>query len=267
MKGRGDFIRGVIKYRKMVYFLTSLLVCLGIYGLFKINKNEYPTFEIKEGLVVGLYPGATASEVEEQLATPLENLLFSFSEVSRATYSYSKDGICYIYVIVDAPVSKKDEVWSKIKLKLNSYRKMLPPGVLAVEVLDDFSNISTVLVAMESSDKGYAEMKEYADDLESRLKELPEMASFKVYGNQTEEISIEVDMELLSAYGISPTALLLDYQASSTQVLSGKFVTEYSNAPIHVGNMLTSEQEIAEKIIWSGPEGDVIRLKDIATVK
>lgn len=267
MKGRGDFIRGVIKYRKMVYFLTSLLVCLGIYGLFKINKNEYPTFEIKEGLVVGLYPGATASEVEEQLAIPLENLLFSFSEVSRATYSYSKDGICYIYVIVDAPVSKKDEVWSKIKLKLNSYRKMLPPGVLAVEVLDDFSSISTVLVAMESSDKGYAEMKEYADDLESRLKELPEMASFKVYGNQTEEISIEVDMELLSAYGISPTALLLDYQASSTQVLSGKFVTEYSSAPIHVGNMLTSEQEIAEKIIWSGPEGDVIRLKDIATVK
>ena len=267
MRGRGDFIRGVIKYKKMVYFLTALLVCLGVYGLFKINKNEYPNFEIKEGLVVGLYPGATASEVEEQLAIPLENLLFSFSEVSRATYSYSKDGICYIYVIVDAPVSKKDEVWSKIKLKLNSYRKMLPPGVLAVEVLDDFSSISTVLIAMESDDKGYAEMKEYADDLESRLKELPEMAGFKVYGNQTEEISIDVDMELLSAYGISPTALLLDYQTSTTQVLSGKFVTDYANAPIHVGNMLTSEQEIAEKIIWSGPEGDVIRLKDIATIK
>lgn len=267
MKGKGDFIRGVIKYKKMVYFLTALLVCLGVYGLFKINKNEYPTFEIKEGLVVGLYPGATASEVEEQLTTPLENLLFSFSEVSRSTYSYSKDGICYIYVLVDAPISKKDEVWSKIKLKLNSYRKLLPPGVLAVEVLDDFSSISSVLIAMESNDKGHAEMKEYADDLESRLKELPEMASFKVYGNQTEEISIEVDTELLSAYGISPTALLLDYQSSTTQVLSGKFSTDYANAPIHVGNMLTSEQEIAEKIIWSGPEGDVIRLKDIATIK
>lgn len=267
MKGKGDFIRGVIKYKKLVYFLTALLVCLGVYGLFQINKNEYPAFEIKEGLVVGLYPGATASQVEEQLTTPLENLLFSFSEVSRSTYSYSKDGICYIYVIVDAPVSKKDEVWSKIKLKLNSYRKLLPPGVLAVEVLDDFSSISSVLIAMESDDKGHSEMMEYAEDLEGRLKELPEMAGFKVYGDQTEEISVEVDNELLSAYGISPTALLLDYQSSTTQVLSGKFVTDYANAPIHVGNMLTSEQEIAEKIIWSGPEGDVIRLKDIATIK
>ena len=46
MKGRGDFIRGVIKYKKMVYFITVLLVCLGGYGLFKINKNEYPPFEI-----------------------------------------------------------------------------------------------------------------------------------------------------------------------------------------------------------------------------
>ena len=78
MKGKGDFIRGVIKYKKMVYFLTALLVCLGVYGLFQINKNEYPAFEIKEGLVVGLYPGATASQVEEQLTTPLENLLSLF---------------------------------------------------------------------------------------------------------------------------------------------------------------------------------------------
>ncbi|MBE6236198.1 MAG: efflux RND transporter permease subunit [Bacteroidales bacterium] len=267
MKGKGDFIRGVIKYKKMVYFITVLLVCLGGYGLFKINKNEYPTFEIKEGLVVGLYPGATAEEVEEQLTTPIENLLFNFSEVSRATYSYSKDGMCFIYVVVDAPVSKKDEVWSKIKLKLNSYRKLLPPGVLALEVLDDFSNISSVLIAMESSDKGYAEMKEYADDLESRLKELPEVASFKVYGNQTEEIAVEVDMELLSAYGIRPTSLFLDYQSSTTQVVSGRFVTDYANSPIHVGNMVASEQEIAEKIVWAGPQGDIIRLKDIATIK
>lgn len=267
MNRKVDFIRGVIKYKGIVYFITFLLLCLGIYGLLKINKNEYPDFEIKEGLIVGIYPGATSEEVENQLTAPLEDLLFGFSEVDRSTYSYSKDGMCYIYVVVNAPVSKKDEVWSKLKLKLNSHKKFLPPGVLAVEVLDDFSSISSVLIAMESSDKGYTEMKEYADNLENMLKTIPEMASFKVYGNQQEEIAVNVDTELLSAYGISPTSLILDYRSSSTQMLSGKFVTDYANSPIHVENSVSSEQEIAEKIIWSGHEGDVIRLKDIATIE
>ena len=141
----GGFIRGTIKYKKIVYFVVALLVALGIYGLVQINKDEFPTFEIKEGLVVGVYPGADAYQVEQQLTKPLEDLLFSFSEVSRSTYSYSKNGMCFIYVMLNnVPPDKKDEVWSKIKLKLSSQKLLLPPGVLTVQVLDDFSSISSV---------------------------------------------------------------------------------------------------------------------------
>ena len=96
MRGEGQFIRGTIKYKKIVYLILFLLVAVGVYGLAVINKDEFPTFEIKEGLVVGVYPGASAAEVEAQLTKPLEDLLFSFSEVDRGSCSYSQDGICYI---------------------------------------------------------------------------------------------------------------------------------------------------------------------------
>ncbi len=264
---KGSFVRGTIKYKRMIYFVTVCLVLFGIYGLMKINKDEFPTFEIQEGLVVGVYPGATASEVEEQLTKPLEEELFTFSEVDRDTYSYSKDGMCYIYVVLDAPADKTDEVWSKIRHNLNVKKQSLPPGVLAVMVMDDFSSISSVMISLESNDKDYAEMKEYADDLCDRLREIDELAYAKLYGDRGEEIAVHLDAERLSAYGISPTTLALDYQTSGLQIMSGSFDNRNVDSPIHVNSLLGSEKEVAEKIVYSDLQGNVIRLGDIAEIE
>ena len=267
MRGEGQFIRGTIRYKKIVYLILFLLVSVGIYGLTVINKDEFPTFEIKEGLVVGIYPGASASEVETQLTKPLEDLLFSFSEVDRSSYSYSRDGICYIYVELNSPASKKDEVWSKIRHSLNQQKKLLPPGVLAVAVLDDFSSVSSALITVESSDKSYTELQEYADDLCDRLHQIPDLAKATVYGAQEEEIAVHLDMEKLSAYGISPSMLMLDYQTAGMMSSSGKFKTGYASSPIHIGSLVNSEREVAEKIVYADRQGNVIRLKDIADIE
>lgn len=267
MRGEGQFIRGTIKYKKIVYLILFLLVAVGVYGLAVINKDEFPTFEIKEGLVVGVYPGASAAEVEAQLTKPLEDLLFSFSEVDRGSYSYSQDGICYIYVELTSPASKKDEVWSKIRHSLNQKKQLLPPGVLAVAVLDDFSSVSSALITVESEDKSYSELQEYADALCDRLHEIPDLAKATIYGGQSEEIAVHLDMEKLSAYGISPSMLMLDYQTSGMMFSSGKFETEYASSPIHISSLVNSEKEVADKIVYADRQGNIIRLKDIATVE
>lgn len=267
MKQYGNFIRGTIKYQGIVWFIVALLVGIGVYGLSCINKDEFPTFEIKEGLVAGVYPGATAEEVEEQLTKPLEDILFGFPEVSRSSYSFSEDGICYIYVMLDVSPDKKDEVWSKIRLRLSSQKKFLPPGVLAVEVMDEFSSISSVLIAMESSDKGPGEMEEYSDRLCRMLREIPSLADVKVFGTRQEEIAVIADFDRISAYGIDPASLMLDYQTSSMPLSGGKFKTSYTESPIHISGALPSETAVSEKIIWSDPSGGTVRLKDIAEIQ
>ena len=267
MRGEGQFIRGTIKYRKIVYLILFLMVAVGIYGLVEINKDEFPTFEIKEGLIVGVYPGASAREVETQLTKPLEDLLFTFPEVDRSSYSYSQDGMCYIYVELNSPASRKDEVWSKIRHSLNAKKQLLPAGVLAVAVLDDFSSVSSALITVESSDKSYAELQEYADDLCEMLHEIPDLAKATVYGAQSEEIAVHLDMERLSAYGITPSMLMLDYQTSGMHISSGRFETDYAMSPIHVSGLVNSGKEVAEKIVYADRDGNVIRLKDIATIE
>lgn len=263
-----NIVRGAINHKRIVYVILGVLILLGIYGLTVMNKDEFPVFEIKMGLVAGVYPGASAAEVEEQLTKPLEDILFSFPEVNReTTVSYSKDGMCYIYVDISAPVEKKNEVWAKIKLKLNASRLMLPKEVLAVAVLDDFSAISSMLIAIESDDKGYTEMQEYADDLATKLRTIPTLANVSIIGSQSEEIAVRIDLEKLSSYGISPSSLMLNYQTSGMKIPGGTFNTGYTNAPIYVSSHLASESEIADHIVYSDAMGHVVRLRDIATIE
>ena len=267
MKKDSNFVKSAIRYRKLIYFLVAAMVAFGIYSLFAINKDEFPTFQIKDGLVVGVYPGANAQEVEEQLTRPLEEILFKFAEVRRTTYSYTQDGICYIFVKLQCPAKQKNEVWSKIKLKLNASRILLPSGVLTVQVMDEFSAVSSVLLALQADDKSYRELEDYADQLKNELYTIPALSNVKILGTQKEEIAVNIDNDRLSAYGVNSTMMTFDYQTAAMQTISGKFKSDYINAPIHIEGKLSTEQEIKDRIVWSAPTGQTIRLKDVATIE
>ena len=268
--GIASWVRWSVREKGLVIFAVLALVGLGIFGLFRMNKDEFPVFQLKQGLVAGIYPGATAAEVEAQLTLPLEEYLFTFKEVNRETVrSVTRDGICYIYVDLgkDVPQARKDEVWSKIKLGLQARKLTLPMGVLAVAVLDDFGSTSSMLITLESSDKSYQELQDYADELCERLRRLPQLARASVVGAQQEEIAVTIDKEKLSSYGIAPEQLFLEYRAASFSVPAGAVETASDREAIHVGSTVGSEREVAERIVYADPLGNVVRLRDIAKVE
>lgn len=269
-RGIGAWVRWSVSQKGVVAFFVLAVVALGVFGIKRMSKDEFPTFEIKQGLVAGVYPGATASQVEAQLTKPLEEYLFTFKEIHRASlHSVSKEGICYIYVDLEekVPQSRKDEVWSKIKLGLQARKLTLPTGVIAIAVLDDFSNTSSILLAMESSDKSYSELEDYANALCERLRAIPDLAKASVMGKQQEEIAVTVDRDRLSAYGIDPSQLFLEYRGASLSVPAGIFSTDYTESAIHIASSVVSEREVAERIVYSDPSGNVVRLKDIARIE
>lgn len=269
-KGIAAWVRWSVQEQLLVGILVAVFIVLGALGLKKMNKDEFPTFQLKQGLVVGVYPGAGALEVEQQLAIPLEEFLFTYPEVRRENTTVTcQDGYCYIYVDIldEIPQSRKDEIWSKIKLGLQTKKQTLPAGVLAVVVMDDFASTSSLLLALESPERGDRELEEYAKDLCRRLRSIPETAKATVMGGQQEEIAVTLDRDRLSAYGISPTALLLDYQAESLNLPAGFFVQGGSSERINVTGGVESEEEVADRIVYADPSGAVVRLRDVATVE
>ena len=116
MRKRSGIVESAMKYWQIVFLIASLLVLFGGYALFTMPKQEFPKFTIRQGLVIGVYPGATSAEVEEQLTTAVERYLFSFKEIKKEkTYSHSKDGMMIIYVELNDNINNADEFWSKLK--------------------------------------------------------------------------------------------------------------------------------------------------------
>lgn len=268
MKKPDNIIQAALEGHKAVTLIVVGLVLVGLLGIWKMNKDEFPQVEVLQGLVAGIYPGASAEEVEEGLAKPLEEVLLGCPEVERHKLkSVSKDGICYLYVTIQVPQYKVRQTWTDIRFKLQTRKLTLPTGVLAVVLVDDFSSISSLLISMASDDKGWSEMSEYADELKRRLLSIEDVAKVSILGEQKEEIAVIADMDRMASYGISPALLNVRYTLDGLRFPAGKFTTEYANAPIYVGRQMTSEEDIAKKVVFSDPQGGIIRVEDVATVE
>jgi len=263
-----NWLKWPLDHYPISLLIIGILFVLGIYGMYVMPKDEFPHATIRQGVVVAVYPGATSEEVEEQVAKPLERYLFTFGEVNRVkTTSQSQNGMCIMMVKLNDDVNNKDEVWSKIKHGLNNFKTELPSGVLAIVVNDDFGNTSALLVAIESDQRSYRELKTYSDKLSDRLRRIPSVANVKLSGAQKEQISLYVDRKRLQAYGIGQQLLFSRLQAQGITTLSGGISDDDQQVPIYVETMENSEEEIANQIIFSDPvTGKVARVRDVARV-
>ena len=268
MKDSTSWIKWPLEHYSISLLIIGILFVLGIYGMYVMPKDEFPHTTIRQGVVVAVYPGATTEEVEQQVARPLERYLFTFGEVNRdKTTTTSQNGMCIVMVKLNDNVNNKDEVWSKIKHGLNGFKAQLPAGVLAVVVNDDFGNTSALLIAIESGQRSYRELKQYSDDLSDRLRRIPSVANVKTYGEQKEQISLYIDRQRLQAYGIGQQMLFSRLQAQGLTTMSGSISDDDQQVPIHVAPTENSEVEIANQIIFSDPvSGKVARVRDVARV-
>ena len=255
-----------MRHHGLVMALFLGLMAFGIWSLPKMNKDEFPQFTIRQGLVVALYPGATAGEVEQQVTIPLENYINSFETVNKSlTYSESRDGIVYVYVMLRDEVQDDAAAWTKIRAGLDILQKtQMPTGVLQTALIDDFGNTSSLLIAVESDERSPRELEEYATQICSKLRTIPEMGKLRIMGQQTEEIAVTIDIEQLSRYGINPSALQAQMALQGLRTIGGESDTQ---GALQVVIPYQSEYEMQEQIVWSDPvTGSVIRLKDIASV-
>ncbi len=251
----------------LVMALFMVLMAFGIWSLPQMNKDEFPQFTIRQGLVVAYYPGATAEEVEQQVTIPLEDYINSFEFVDKKlTFSQSQDGLAYIYVMLRMTAVNNEAAWAKIRAGLPLLQKtQLPTGVLQTLVIDDFGNTSSLLIAVESPERSPRELEQYAKQVCSHLRAIPEMGKLRIMGQQTEEIAITIDPEQLSRYGINPSALQAQMALQGLRTVGGE---SDAHGALQVVIPYLSEYELQEQIVWSDPvTGATIRLKDIATVE
>lgn len=267
MTKSNNMVSWVMRNYRITILITVSLFIFGIFALIHIPKQEFPEYTIRQGVVIGVYPGATAEEVEEQLAEPLEQFLMTYKEVKRSkTTSTSQNGMCVVMVELHDYVNNKDEVWSKIKHGLTTFKQQLPSGVLAVIANDDFGDTSSLLITIESNQRSYRELEEYLDELNARLRRVESVSNIRTFGEQKEQISIYLNPQKLAAYGIGDKSIATLLPSQGLTSIGGNVSNDEAEIPIHLSPSLTNEEEVANTIIWSNAEGQSLRVKDVARV-
>jgi len=246
-KKRSGVVEWTMHNHKIVLLIVAFLVGLGIYALPNMPKKEYPDFTIRNALVVGIYPGASSQQVEEQLTVPLEKHILSYKEVDRErTYSLTRDGIVYFVLDLNDSEKSSRDFYTNLRLDLEEFRPQLPAGVLPLIVISEFGETSAILITLESESLTYAQLEDLLDELEGRLRLLPIVTNLKRYGQQQEQINIYLDKDKLAAYSLNAQQVMMQLFTSGFVTSSGTLNSASGVIPIHMNNAYLSEKEILE---------------------
>ena len=265
---KSSLVASAMRHKSITMLLVLVMLLAGIASLIYIPKDEFPQVDLPVGLVVGVYPGASELEVEQQLAKPLEDFLWTFKEIDREkTTTMSMNDGCAAIVWLNGTESSKTEFWNKLKERLALFRMTLPPGVLGVVANDDFGDSSAMLVTIESDSKTFRELGDYVDGLSDRLRTVKSLANVIRMGGQKEQLSIYLDRDRLSMYGINTAMLMSKVSGLTGTLYTGSLEDGKLSRKIHIRSSLNTEQDLAQTIVSDAPTGEVVRLSDIATIK
>lgn len=257
----------LLRYRQVVYILVISAVLVGIAALILMPRDEWPQFNVPVGLIVGVYPGASSHEVEEQLTARVEQYLFQYKSIDRSkTYSISKENVMVIYVQIHDNERDPDAFWGKLRHGLNDLRTQLPAGVLSLTADNDYGNTSALLLAVQSETKTYKELEEYIGQLETDARRVASVSRVKHYGEQKQQISVYVDDAKLTQYGIKPIQVYAALKPQSQVDFTGDIDDGTLMRPVHIPPAFKTEQDIANQIVYADPRGNVLRVKDFAKV-
>jgi multidrug efflux pump subunit AcrB/outer membrane protein TolC len=270
MRERRSFVEGGMIQWRIVLTLVAVLVAFGVVSFLTMPRQEFPDFTIRQGLVVGVMPGASSKQVEEQVTRVVEDYLFSFKEVNKKkTYSISKEGQVVVFVELNDGVKGEEApaFWAKLRHGLNELKmQKLPAQVLALIGNNDFGDTSALLFTVVADGRSPRDLAKYMEVLQSHLRRIDATSKLRTSGAQEEIIRVTLSRERLSHYGIGPTTLLASLQGQGLAPAPARLDTDQLELPIHVGKVVRSEAELGDTLLLSLPTGAQVRLKDVAEI-
>jgi multidrug efflux pump subunit AcrB/outer membrane protein TolC len=264
-----NIVEASMKHRQITLILTFVFVVAGVYSLTHMARREDPEMTIRQGLIIMPYPGAKAEQVEEQVTKKIEQYLFRYDEIKKdETFSTTSDGLSVITIELQGWIKNKDKFWSKVRHGLYELKHTkLPEGVLGPIINSDFGDTIALLIAVESDRHSYVELKDYIEIIEDELRPLPEVSKLKRYGEQKEQLYVTSNSQRLSQFGISLSQMVNAMKSQNTIAYSGEIKLKSSEAPIYTKDQYTSEEQILTQQVYVSPQGEVVRVGDLAKVK
>ena len=259
-----------IRQRTFVLFFIALSVVAGLYSYFDLGKLEDPSFTVKTAVVVTLYPGASAQEVEQQVTDTIETKLQEMAELNRLR-SLSRPGISMVFVDLKESLNSKalPQQWDLLRRKVDDVKLQLPSTAQISIVQDEFSEVYGMLFSIHSQDAAPEELRLYAEELQRQIKAVKGIKKIELHGVQPRVVYIDMPDERLAQYGLSVAQVWNQLSTQNMTFEAGKFDAGTERIRITQTSEFQSLDDIRNLVIKGGVSElgtGLIRLGDIADV-
>lgn len=247
-------------------FVVGILVA-GVFSFMQMPKLEDPAVCGKQAMVVAMYPGASAHQVELKVAQELEDQLRTLPDVHEIR-TECQSGVAMITIEFEMTVlnEKLEEHFDLLRRKVGDVKGQLPSGCYDPVVVDDMMDVYGIFYSLTGDGYTYPEMEKYAKLIRRELLKVKGVKRVNIACARSEVINITLSKEKLARNGIIPTQLMMQLQTVGQEVNAGKYETDGNRIQLRVNNRLDTADDIREMLIKT-MDGKVMRLGDLATVE
>lgn len=255
--------------RRPVLFwsLMGAILVAGFLSFLYMPKLEDPAVAVKQAMVVVPYPGASAHEVELEVAQLMEDELRALPEVKKVK-SECRNGSAILTVEFQMTVLNRDleQHFDLLRRKVNDVASRLPQGCYEPVVIDDMMDVYGIFYALTADGYQYPEMYRYAKYLRRELLDVKGVKRINIVGNRDEVINIFLSKEQIARNGVIPTQIASALQQAGKTVNAGKYLADKERIALYVDSA-TDEVEQIRNLEIRTMDGRQLRIGDVARVE
>ncbi|WP_176598981.1 MULTISPECIES: efflux RND transporter permease subunit [Sphingobium] len=255
-----------VRERSVTLFFLIAIILAGIFAFLKLGRAEDPSFTIKVMTVVTAWPGATAQEMQDQVAEPLEKRLQELRWYDRSE-TFTRPGLAFTTVTLRdrTPPKEVPEQFYQARKKMSDEALKLPRGVVGPFVDDEYGDVSFALYALKAKGEPQRNLARDAERLRQRLLHVPGVNKIKIVGERPERIYVEFAQERLATLGISPRAIFDALAKQNLITPAGSIETKGQQVVVRLDGAFDDLSTIRDLPI--AMNGNTIRLSEIANVE
>ncbi|MGN0206837.1 MAG: efflux RND transporter permease subunit, partial [Muribaculaceae bacterium] len=252
--------------RNLVNTFVVSIILGGLWAFNNMPKLEDPAIRVKQALIVALYPGAGAHQVELEVTDPLEKQIRQMPELDHVeSSSYADMAILTVELKQTVKDADLEQQWDLLRRKVEAAKPYLPQGAQILSINDDFGDVFGMFYALTGDGLEDQELDKYAGLLKRELTSIDGVTRVDIYGKRNECVNIDIKEEKMANLGVLPTEVIQTINGQNSTSYAGYFDNGTRRVRLTVDNRFNSVEDIANMLI-QGHENDQLRIKDIADV-
>lgn len=255
-----------VRERSITLFLILVIAVAGTLAFFKLGRAEDPPFTVKQLTIITAWPGATAREMQDLVAEPLEKRMQELRWYDRSE-TYTRSGLAYtvVFLMDKTPPSQVQEEFYQARKKLGDEAKTLPAGVVGPMINDEFSDVTFAVYALKAKGEPQRLLVRDAESLRQRLLHVPGVKKVNIIGEQSERIFVSFSHDRLATLGITPQDIFTALNSQNALTPAGSVETRGPQVVVRVDGAFDQLEKIRETPV--NAQGRTLKLSDVAEVE